>query len=50
MRAHARTPLTLERDRADIRLVEAVDDVQHRRLSGAVRPDDGADFALANVE
>src|SRR3974377_170839 len=31
-------------------MIEAVDDVGHRRLPGAVRADDGADLALANVE
>src|SRR5690606_41091122 len=33
-----------------LRRVEAVDDIEHRRLARAVRPDDGADLALADVE
>ena len=45
---HAR--LALEGDAALLRMIEAVDDVQHRRLAGAVRADDGADLALADVE
>src|SRR5207244_9865435 len=32
------------------RVVEAVDDVEHRGLAGAVGPDDGANLALADVE
>src|SRR5690606_3156530 len=32
------------------RMIEAVDHVQHRRLAGAVRTDDGADLALADIE
>src|SRR5581483_8383033 len=40
----------LEGDTAALRLVEAVDDVEHRRLARTVRADDGADLALANVE
>ena len=31
-------------------MVEAVDDVEHRGLAGAVRADDGADLALADIE
>ena len=38
------------RDLALLRVVEAVDDVQHRRLAGAVRADDRPDLALADVE
>ncbi len=33
-----------------LRMVDAVDDVQHRALAGAVRPDDRADLVLADVE
>src|SRR6185312_5990176 len=33
-----------------LRMVEAVNDVEHRRLAGAVRADDRADFSLADVE
>ena len=42
--------LALEGDAALLRLIEAVDDVEHRGLAGAVRADDGADLALADVE
>ena len=31
-------------------LVDAVQDVQHRALAGAVRPDDGAHLVLAHIE
>src|SRR5712671_6059014 len=44
----ARAPL--EGDAPVLRTVEAVDDVEHGRLAGAVRADDGADLALADVE
>src|SRR5690606_9328075 len=37
-------------DRALLRVVEAVDDVEHRLLARAVRTDDGADLALADFE
>src|SRR5262249_18420171 len=47
---HASTRPALEGDTALLRMVEAVDDVEHRRLAGAVRADDGADLALAHVE
>ena len=50
MRAHLGASLALEGDAAFLRLIEAVDDVEHRGLAGAVRPDDGADLALADVE
>ena len=40
----------LEGDAALLRRVEAVDHVEHRGLAGAVRPDDRADLALADVE
>src|SRR5437868_8821487 len=33
-----------------LRPVEAVDHIEHRGLAGAVRPDNGADLALADVE
>ena len=33
-----------------LRVVDAVDDVEHRALAGAVRADDGADLVLAHVE
>src|SRR5712671_2191150 len=44
----ARHPL--EGDAALLRMVEAVDDIEHRRLAGAIRTDDGANFALANFK
>jgi hypothetical protein len=31
-------------------MIKAVDHVEHRRLAGAVRPDDRADLTLVNVE
>ena len=37
-------------DRAFLRVINPVDDVQHRAFARAVRADDGADFVLANVE
>ena len=48
--AHVVPALALEGDHAFLRVIEAVDDVEHRRLAGAVRADDGADLALADVE
>src|SRR4029077_18554911 len=47
---HLRPLLALEGDAPVLRLIEAVDDVEHRRLAGAVRADDGADLAFADVE
>ena len=47
---HLRARRALERDAALLRMIEAVDDVEHRGLAGAVRADDGADFAFADVE
>ena len=40
----------LEGDGAMIRMIETVDDVKHRGFAGAVRADDGAYFALSDVE
>src|SRR5690606_38024634 len=37
-------------DRADLRMVEAVDHIQHRSLAGAVRADDRQDLVLADLE
>jgi hypothetical protein len=31
-------------------MIEAVDAVQHRRLSGSIRPDNCADLTFLNVE
>jgi hypothetical protein len=42
--------LAMEPDLAFLRVVKAVDDIQHRRLAGPVRADDGADLALADIE
>ncbi len=50
VRSHLGARLALEGDAALLRRVEAVDDVEHRSLAGAVRADDGADFAFADVE
>src|SRR5205085_7049801 len=50
VRLHLAPRLALEGDAAMLRLVEAVDDVEHGGLAGAVRADDGADFALLDVE
>ena len=35
---------------AVLRVIEAVDDVEHRALAGAVRADDGQDLVLADLE
>src|SRR5262249_24169507 len=43
-------PATLERHGAALRAIHAVDDVEHRGLSGAVRADDCAHLVLAHVE
>ena len=50
MRAHFRARLALEQNAAVLRMIESVDHVEHRGLAGAVRADDGADFALADIE
>ena len=50
VRTHGLARLALEGDAAGLRMIEAVDHVQHRGLAGAVRADDGADFALADIE
>ena len=50
VRAHLGARRALEGDAAVLRRVEAVDDVEHRGLAGAVRPDDRADLALADIE
>ena len=47
---HLGAQLALEGDAPLLWLIEAVDDVEHRRLACAVRPDDGADFAFADVK
>jgi hypothetical protein len=50
MRAHPCAGLSFEPNAAFLRVVEAVDDIEHRRLAGTVRPDDRANFAFADVE
>ena len=50
VRAHVAVGPALVGDRALLGLVEAVDHVEHGRLAGAVRADDGADLALPDVE
>jgi hypothetical protein len=50
MRAHIGARLALECDASLLRVVESVDDIEHRRLAGAIRPDNGPDFALADIE
>ena len=47
---HPRARHPPEGDRPFLRVVEAVDDVEHGALAGAVGADDGADLALADVE
>ncbi len=47
---HARARPALERDASPLRMIEAVDDVQHGGLAGAVRTDDGANLATPDVE
>ena len=42
--------LPVEADPAGHRIVEARDEIEQRRLSGAVGPDDGEDLALLHVE
>src|SRR4029079_1157046 len=49
-RVHVPEGLAAQADRALLRLVDAVDAVEHRALARAVRADDGADFVLADVE
>src|ERR1700678_2562087 len=46
IRPHAVSDLSLERDAARLRLVEAVDDVEHGGLAGAVRADDRKNLTL----
>ena len=49
-RVHVREGPAAQADRALLRLVDAVDAVEHRALAGAVRADDRADLVLADVE
>ena len=50
VRAHLRACFTLEGDTALLRVIEAVDDIEHRGLAGTVRADDRTNFPFANVE
>src|SRR4029079_15064094 len=50
VRTHLGVRLAFESDTALLRLIESVDDVEHRGLAGAIRPDDGAALAFADVE
>ncbi len=50
VRLHLGPRLALEGDAAMLRLVEAVDDVEHGGLAGAIRADDGAHLALLDIE
>src|SRR5262249_42501846 len=47
---HLFARLAAEGDASFLRVIKAVDDVEQRGLAGAVGADDGADFALADVE
>src|SRR5262249_38305770 len=47
---HRRARPALEGDAAPLRLIEAVDDVEHRGLARTVRADNGADLAFTDVE
>ena len=49
-RVHVLERLPAQRDRALLRLVDAVDAVEHRALARAVRADDGAYLVLADIE
>src|SRR5262249_47391591 len=48
--AHPPAGFALPGGRAGLRLVEAVDDVQHRCLAGAVRPDYRKDLASPDLD
>ncbi len=50
VRAHRLAGDALVGDAALLRMVEAVDAVEHRALAGAVGADDGADLVLAHIE
>ena len=49
-RPHLGAGFAFEGDLANLRIVETVDDVQHRGFTGAVRTDDRANFALVDIE
>ena len=50
MRPHPPPGLALEDDDALLRMIEAVDDVEHRGLAGAVGADDRQHLAGADLE
>ncbi len=50
VRAHLRAGLTLECDAPLLGLIEPVDDIEHRRLAGTVRPDNRANLAFMDIE
>ena len=50
MCADAEEVASVEEDLAAVRLVEPRDDVEERRLAGAVGPDQAADLAQLEVE
>src|SRR6185295_9100140 len=50
VRIHVHELLLLEPDLSLLRVIDAVQHVEHRALAGAVRADDGAHFAAAHVE
>ncbi len=50
VRIHVAALAALEGDRPLMRVVDPVDDVEHRGFAGAVRADDGADLVLPDVE
>ena len=50
MRRQARDVVPLEADAAGCRLVDAADEIEDRRLAGAVRADDREDLALVDAE
>src|SRR5450830_781428 len=47
---HAVALLTAKNDVAFLRMVDAVDDVDHRALAGAIGADDGADLMFSYIE
>src|SRR6185312_8274729 len=49
-RLHARQAFASKADAAFLRDVDAIDDVEHRALAGAVRADDRPHFVLQHIE
>src|SRR5215467_16092394 len=49
MRIHLAAHFAAELDPSLLRMVDTVDNVQHRAFSGAVGTDDGADLVLSNI-